>query len=683
MTTRLSVDIGGTFTDVVLDTGAGLCVTKVLTTYADPALGVMAGIDDVLEQAAVAPEDVQLVLHGTTLATNALIERRGAKTALLTTLGHRDILEMAFENRFEQYDINIDRPTPLVSRELRMGVPERIASDGTVLQPLDETALRESLSTLQGAHVESLAIGFLHSYANPVHERRAAELAAEVLPGIPISISASVCPEIREYERLSTTVANAYVKPRMAAYLNSLASRLEALGIVGPLLMMTSGGGLTTLRNAAEFPIRLVESGPAGGAILAESVAQAYDLASVLSFDMGGTTAKICLIDDHQALRSRTFEVDRSYRFKKGSGLPVRIPVIEMVEIGAGGGSIAHVDDLQRVLVGPESAASEPGPACYGRGGNHATVTDADAVLGRLSADHFAGGSLALDLDAARNVVDNSVGQPLSQDPSSAATTVSEIVEENMAAAARAHASEWGLDFSNRSLIAFGGAAPMHAVGVARKLKIRTIIVPPGAGVGSAVGFLLAPIRYEVVRSRYCTLDTLAADDIERLFADMRIEAEAVVAPAAGGQAISEHRQVYMRYAGQGYEVAVDINELSEPALLEGFSEQYRQLYGRIIPGMQVECISWTLALTTPPQPPLFREMSTEEHTLKAYAEQAYVEDSHPAVRPVYLRETCARGIRFAGPALVVDEHTSLHLPSGVELFTLPDGALRIELLEL
>ena len=496
---------------MVLDRAGALTTTKVLTTYDDPANGVIGGIRRVLDLSGATAVDIGLVLHGTTLATNAIIERRGAVTALLTTAGHRDAVEMAFENRFEQYDVNIDRPAPLVPRALRLPVPERLDAAGRVLLPLDLDAVRALVPQLAARGVQSVAVGFLHSYVNPEHEQAVGALLETEMPGLSVTLSSDVCPEIREYERLSTACANAYVKPLMARYLHSLQAQLQGLGIACPVLLMTSGGGLTTLDTAARFPIRLVESGPAGGAILAARVAAEGGYRRVLSFDMGGTTAKICLIDDAEPLLSRSFEVDRTYRFKKGSGLPVRIPVIEMVEIGAGGGSIAGVDRLQRITVGPESAGSEPGPACYGRGGEHATVTDADVVLGRIVPEHFAGGTFRLDAAAAAKAVQAGVGDPQSMALAFAAYGVSEVVDENMAAAARAHAVEWGTDVASRTLVAYGGAAPLHAAQLANKLKIDRVVVPGGAGVGSAIGFLLAPVSYEVVRSRYMRLSALDA----------------------------------------------------------------------------------------------------------------------------------------------------------------------------
>lgn len=678
---RLSVDIGGTFTDVVLDTGRGLVTTKVLTTYADPALGVMQGIDEVLVASGTAASDIDLVLHGTTLATNALIERRGAHTALLTTEGHRDIIEMAFENRFEQYDVNIDRPSPLVPRPLRIGIVERMAADGSVLVELDEESLRAEISKLVEAGVDSIAIGYLHSYQNNAHEVRTAEIVAEIAPGVSVSMSSDVCPEIREYERLSTTVANAYVKPLMADYLASLESQLHERGVTSQILLMTSGGGLTTLESARRYPIRLVESGPAGGAMLAAAVAKRNGLTEVLSFDMGGTTAKLCLIDDAQPLQSRAFEVDRSYRFKKGSGLPIRIPVVEMVEIGAGGGSIAGVDGMHRLLVGPESAGSEPGPACYGRGGQHATVTDADAILGRLSPAHFGGGKFELDLKQAESAVRAGVSQKLEMDASEAAYAISEVVEENMASAARAHASEWGLGLEGRTMIAFGGAAPLHAVALAKKLKVNQVIVPQGAGVGSAIGFLLAPIKFEVVRSDVTRLSNLSDARVLALAEEMRSEASEIIQQAVDAEQVEEHLTGYMRYAGQGYEVAVpvELDELDAQSLKVAFEAAYEKLYGRTIPDMDVEVLSWSLSL----QAAQLEEVSLSE-TADAESTESTIRmfDGVQMIEaPIVPRSAVSETIQ-SGPALIVETQTSIVVPTGASFCTDGNGDLFLTIVE-
>ncbi|MEE3183392.1 MAG: hydantoinase/oxoprolinase family protein, partial [Pseudomonadota bacterium] len=540
MSTRLAIDIGGTFTDVVLQRETERFTTKVLTTHVDPSDGALAAVATVLDDSSIKSSSIELVVHGTTLATNALIQRRGAKTALLTTAGHRDVIEMAFENRFDQYDLNIDRARPLVPRALRLPIAERIDAAGEVVTALDAASVDAALDILETAQIESVAIGFLHSYANPKHEELVAARLHERLMDVAVSRSSAVCPEIREYERFSTTCANAYVLPLMSRYLVQLESQLVGLGISCPMLMMTSGGGLTTFETAARFPIRLVESGPAGGAILAAQIAAELNLDKVLSFDMGGTTAKICLIDSAVPQFSRAFEVDRRYRFKKGSGLPVRIPVIEMVEIGAGGGSIASVDNLSRVRVGPESTGSEPGPACYGKDGREATVTDADVVMGRIDEERFASGNITLDVDAAARAVKEAVGDVLDFDLHHAAFAISEIVDENMATAARSHASEWGKALAGRTLIAFGGAAPIHAARLASKLGIERVLIPADASVGSAIGFLIAPVSYEVVRSRYLTLSAFDGELIQAVIAEMREEATAIVSSASIGQSVTE-----------------------------------------------------------------------------------------------------------------------------------------------
>ena len=660
MVDRVAVDIGGTFTDIVLETGDRRVTTKVLTTHAGPADGVMDGLAQVLGRAGTDPVDIGVVLHGTTLATNALIERRGAKTALITTQGHRDVLEMAFENRFEQYDVNIDRPRPLVSRRWRLTVPERMNAAGEVLTPLDRKAVEALLPQLTEGEIESVAVGFLHGYANAAHENLVRDVVAGALPGLSITLASHVCPEIREFERLSTACANAYVKPLMSRYLADLRDRLNAFGIGCPFLMMTSGGGLTSVETAREFPIRLVESGPAGGAILAAQIANELELTRVVSLDMGGTTAKICLIDDGTPLLSRSFEVDRSYRFKKGSGLPVRIPVVEMVEIGAGGGSLASVDRLGRIQVGPQSAGSEPGPACYGRGGRHATVTDADVVLDRLDPQRFAGGSLHLDVDAAGAALDHDVAGPWGSDTvAAAADAVAEVVDENMAAAARAHAAEWGKDIGSRTLIAFGGAAPLHAASIARKLELDAVLVPPAAGVGSAVGFLAAPVSYEVVRSRYLRLSAFDSAIVDEVMAEMRTEARAVVGPLARGE-LAESRRAYMRYVGQGYEIAVNAEDATAEGLRRSFDAAYLRLYGRLIPGLDVEVLSWTLTLHGErPKPSVF-ELSPSSSPAPATTRTVVPGDVSRTAR-----DDLAPGDRLVGPATIVEDQTTIVVPLG------------------
>ena len=460
---RLAIDIGGTFTDLAVEHDGRRATIKVLTTQAAPERGVIGGARAILQASGVTASDIDIVIHGTTLATNAVIERKGARTALLTTQGFRDVIAMGNESRYDQYDLNIVLPEPLVPRHLRLPVPERLDNEGNVLLPLDVGAVRALVPALRREGVESIAVGLLHAFVNPAHERRVRGVLAEELPDIPVSLSSEVSPEMREWERFSTTVANAYVQPAMARYLRGLANGLRAIGISGPLFLMLSGGGLTTVETACRFPIRLVESGPAGGAIFSASIARQCGIANVLSFDMGGTTAKICLIDDGKPQTARAFEIARVGRFRRGSGLPLRIPVIEMVEIGAGGGSIAHVDTMGRIAVGPESAGADPGPACYGHGGTEPAVTDANLGLGRYDPTRFAGGTIQLDVAAAHDALLTRIGGRLGLTAEMAALGVVEMVDENMANAARVHAIESGKSYEGRTLIAFGGGGPVHA----------------------------------------------------------------------------------------------------------------------------------------------------------------------------------------------------------------------------
>jgi N-methylhydantoinase A len=664
---RLAVDIGGTFTDFALEAAGKRWSRKVLTTSSAPEQGVLAGIDLVLADAGLRPADLALIIHGTTLATNAIIERKGARTALLATRGFRDSIEMAYEHRFEQYDIFMDKPPPLVPRNLRLSVPERIDATGRIIEPLDEQALAGLVPELRRQGVTSVALGYLHSYANAAHELRSRDILQELAPDIAVTMSSEVCPEIREYERWSTACANAYVQPVMERYLKLLEDTLVSRGFVCPVFLITSAGGLTTMAIARKFPIRLVESGPAGGAILAAHLARQRGQDHIVSFDMGGTTAKICLIDEGQPEFSRSFEVARQYRFLKGSGIPIRIPVIEMVEIGAGGGSIAHVDNLARIQVGPESAGSEPGPACYGRGGRDGTVTDANVLLGRIQADRFAGGKLQLDAGASALAIVASVGNALALDASRAALGVTEVVEENMANAARVHAVERGKELANRVMIAFGGAAPIHAARLAEKLDITTIIVPAGAGVGSAFGFLLAPIAYEVVRTRYTRLDaTFDFAGLNRLRQETRLEAEAVVRLGAPVAPLTESWTASMRYRGQGHElmVAIPVGEMdagSAAELERLFVVEYEQQFGRRIPGLDAEVLSWSLRLATDGAPVVPCPPSPPDHDAKPETEVDVMDPGSGKLQrtALYIRSMLSPGSTIEGPALIVEDETT------------------------
>lgn len=683
---KIAADIGGTFTDLVLERDGKTWSTKVLTTPDAPERAVLDGIERVIAEVGARFEDIELVIHGTTLATNALIERKGARVALLTTEGFRDTLEMAHEHRFEQYDLYMERPQPLVPRYLRLPVTERVAADGSVLLPLDMGSVDKLIPTLREAAIESVAICFLHSYVNPNHERAVGERLRRALPELSITLSSQVCPEIREYERVSTTCANAYVQPLMEGYLKRLGEELGKRGVRGPLLLMMSSGGVTTLETAIAEPIRLVESGPAGGVIFSQRIAAECGVQHALSFDMGGTTAKLTLIDDLVPLRGRTFEVARQYRFLKGSGLPVRIPVIEMVEIGAGGGSIARVDELGRIAVGPDSAGSKPGPACYRLGGEAPTVTDGDVVMNRIDPDVFAGGKVSLDADLATQAVVRTLGEPLQLDAPVAAAGISEIVDETMASAARVHAIEHGKDVADRTLIASGGAAPLHCARLAEKLGIHRVIVPVGAGVGSSHGFLRAPISFEVVRTRVVRLSQLEPSAIDAMFDEMRREAEAVVRLAAKTEPLVETRDVSMRYRGQGHEIAVElpaatVSDLGVAELERLFGEQYARLFGRTVPALEIEALTWSLTL------------ATEQSATEVVAQPEPV-DMAPATRTrimfdpgtgtrvtaaVHDRSALPAGARFAGPAVIVEAETTTVVPPGFTALILTNGHILLE----
>ncbi|MEM6849822.1 MAG: hydantoinase/oxoprolinase family protein, partial [Pseudomonadota bacterium] len=533
---------------------------------------------------------------------------------------------------------------------------------------------------LQAMGVESLAIGFLHAYANSAHEERAAEIVAKALPGLSISLSSAVSPEFREYERISTTTANAYVRPQMASYLTRFEARLQSVGVTAPLLLMLSSGGLTSVATAAEFPIRLVESGPAGGAIFAATIAGSNAAEKVISFDMGGTTAKLTLIDKATPQTARTFEVARVYRFKKGSGLPVRVPVIEMVEIGAGGGSIARVDDLGRLTVGPDSAGAMPGPVAYGRGGTHPTVTDANVITGAIDAKRFAGGRMPLDDTAAREATGTALGEPLGVSTDAAAFGVLEVVSETMASAARVHAIESGVQLGDRTLIAFGGAAPLQACQMAQKLGIDRVIVPASAGVGSAVGFLRAPVAFEVVRTRYQRLASLDVEGVNGALAEMEAEATAAVRAASAAESVTVTRRAYARYVGQGHEIAFALpdralDESDGEGLRAAFDAAYESLYGRSIGALvDVEMVSFVVTAAGPapmtPDVPAPTGAGGGERTRQVIDTAAQA----PVEAAVYARGALRVGERLEGPALIVEDETTTVVNSAFSATLAPTG---------
>ncbi|CAN7729420.1 hydantoinase/oxoprolinase family protein [Mesorhizobium amorphae] len=681
---RLGADIGGTFTDIALDVRGTIFSTKVLTTYSAPEQAILDGIAIVVRDAKISTADIGIVIHGTTLATNALIERRGAKTALVTTEGFRDVIEMRTENRFEQYDLNLKLPTPLIPREHRFTVKGRIGAEGQELQPLDEAALEEIADRIAAGGFGAVAIGFIHSYMNPAHEQRAREILARKLD-MPISVSAEVSPQMREFERFNTVCANAYVRPQMASYLARLQTRLKDMGADCPVFMIHSGGGLISVETASEFPVRLVESGPAGGAIFAADIARRFDLDTVVSYDMGGTTAKICLIEDYAPQTARTFEVARTYRFCKGSGMPISIPVIEMIEIGAGGGSIAWVDAMGRIQTGPESAGSEPGPACYGRGGKRPAITDADLVLGKLDPDNFAGGAIKLDAAASQGAITSDVGARLSLNPLSAAFGISEVVDENMANAARVHAVENGKNISDNVMIAFGGAAPLHAARLCEKLGLDQCLVPQGAGVGSAIGFLKAPFGYEALASKLTRLSQFKADEVNALLDDLKASAESFVRAGTSGKIVREIT-AFMRYAGQGWEIPVALPDkpFAEDAaitLADAFRKNYERFFGRAIDGLdglEIEVVTWSVKASDERPASAKHKITTGTRNVSVAVTREVFDPGTGTMQTTAIveRTSLSAGDRVKGPAVIVERETSTVVTTPFDAVMQSDGAI-------
>ena len=681
---RLGVDIGGTFTDLVLESSNGVqASTKVLTTYDTPEDAIITGLQAVCKQVTIQPDKISQIIHGTTLATNALIERRGAKTALITTQGFRDVIEMRTESRFEQYDLNLTLPAPLLTREHRYVVNERMDANGKILVPLQKAEIDALAERLVQFGYDSIAVGLLHSYANDSHEKMIGRALADRLPDVMISLSSEVSPQMREYERFNTTIANAYIKPLMKSYLSRLKGRLAKEGAYCPVFLMHSGGGIISLENAAEFPVRLVESGPAGGAVFAAHIAASHGLDRALSFDMGGTTAKICLVKDHTPKTARTFEVARTYRFKKGSGMPISIPVIDMVEIGAGGGSLAHVDSLGQIRVGPESAGSQPGPACYGRGGTAPTVTDSDLILGKLDPAGFAGGSIPLYTERATQALDIHIGSKLDMEAVEAAWGVAEMVDENMANAARVHAVENGEDLSEYTMIAFGGAAPLHAARLCEKLGIRRCLIPQGAGVGSAIGFLRAPFSFEANNSVFMQLSSFDPVRVKQLFADMEKEASAFVRSCDQDANIKTEYKVYMRYAGQGWEIPVPltVQHITKPDTADYkacFEREYEQLFARTVAGMEIEITVWSVNAYT--EPPEVRPIQQQGHqrTLETTNTRPLFD---PALSTfvnatVAQRDAVKDTTQIIGPAMLTEDETTIIVPSSRDAVACGDGTI-------
>jgi N-methylhydantoinase A len=680
---RVGVDIGGTFTDVALEQGGKLHSTKVLTDYEAPERAIIKGIGIVADKAGIALDEIGVIIHGTTLATNALIERRGARTAFVTTEGFRDTIEMRTENRFEQYDLNIKLPPPLIERADRFTLAERIDAQGGVLLAPTEAQIAAIVDRIEQGGFESVAVGFIHAYVNGAHERLMRDAIVERLPHVSVSISSEVSPQIREFERFNTVCANAYVRPIMKSYLDRLMDKVREAGASCPIFIIHSGGGIVSVQSASEFPVRLVESGPAGGAIFAAHIAARYDLNSVLSFDMGGTTAKICLIDDLTPKTANTFEVARTYRFKKGSGMPISIPVVEMVEIGAGGGSIASLDVMRQIRVGPHSAASEPGPACYQRGGTQPTVTDADLLLGRLDPANFADGTIPLSLDNAASAMVTEVGGAIELNAEEAAYGVAEVVDENMSNAARVHAVESGKDIGDYTMITFGGAGPLHAARLCEKSGIGKFIVPPGAGVGSAIGFLRAPFGYESVRSASMRFENFDSETLNEIVDQLTQEAVHFARQGSGDTEPAVEIKAFMRYVGQGWEIPVAMPHrrfaaADRTAFAESFSKAYTQFFGRPIDGLDIEIVSWAVKASSPLPPVERLQLVTSRDAAKAQKSRKIFDAALSRFVDAAIVERAALkvGESVSGPAIIVEPETSTLITSSFVATVQPDGCL-------
>ena len=688
---RIGVDIGGTFTDVVLVSGDGqlLRVDKVLTTPDRPDDAVVEGIKRILQEEQVSGDRVDYVVHGTTLFTNALIERKGARTALVTTEGFRDAVEIAREHRYDMYDLRMRRPEPLAPRHLRFEIPERILADGTVRTPLDSRYVGELAGRLRDTGVEAIGVCLLHAYANPVHERLAGAVLREALPNVAVSLSSEVAPEIREYERGVTTLANAFVQPLAERYLARLRTRLkEECGLSGAPFIMQSNGGVADIRDAERFPVRAIESGPAAGALAASRLGAVLGRDTLVSLDMGGTTAKACVITQGDPPVAEEFEVARVSRFRKGSGLPLRISAIELIEVGTGGGSIASLDALGRLVAGPESAGAEPGPACYGIGGELPTVTDADLVLGYLNPDYFLGGAMSLDSRAARVAIETGIAEPLGLGVPEAAWSIHTVANESMAAAARVHAVERGKDVSKASLFAFGGAGPVHAFGIARILGCPEVIYPAAAGVVSAIGLLAVPLVLDLARSMPGLLEKLDWDRIDRLFREMEAEARSRLARTIPESAIEIRRYADLRYRGQGFEVRAPVPSGrlggdNAEAIRREFEAAYAERYGHRMEGAAVEAMTWRVQARGPEPPLPVAEGDPAGGKARKGSRRVWLPEVGNMVKvPVYDRYELAAGSVLEGPAIIEERESTVVVNGAAVIRVEADGSLAVRLRE-
>jgi N-methylhydantoinase A/oxoprolinase/acetone carboxylase beta subunit len=685
----LGSDIGGTFTDFVeVDEASGLVqVYKCLTTPDDPSRAIDEGVRTLAERQGRTAAATNVMVHGTTLVINAVIERKGAKTGLLTTRGFRDVLEIGREKRFDAYDLQITFPEPLVPRYMRLEVEERMHATGAILTPLDEASARVAIGRLLALGCESFAVCLLHSYRNAVHERRLRELIHEMSPDTPVTLSSDVLPEIKEYERTTTTTINAYAKPITSRYLRRLEQRVVEQGFTGELLMMQSSGGINSVAFAREFPVQIIESGPAAGTLGAAHFARLAKLDKVLAFDMGGTTAKLALVEDGRAMRTNDFEVAHVHRFKRGSGIPVRVSVVDLIEIGAGGGSIAKRTAVGTLQVGPESSSAVPGPACYGQGGTEPTVSDADLVLGYLDGDSFLGGRMKLDRAAAEQAIKRVLADPLSISVVEAAFGIHAIVNENMASAAKAYVSEKGENPKSCALVGFGGAGPVHSCDLAARLGIDTVLIPPRAGVAAAFGMIVAPVAYDAVRSHRVLFGRVTAEELGALHREMAAECETRLPKTVNTAEVTHEFSVDMRYLGQGYDVNVvysptGTHEDTLAAIRNGFERAYLKLYGRIYPDLALELMTFRLSASAQRKVAVMDGVrSTASTDGKTGTRQAYC----PRLRTwmpfsVHRRDRIAVGMVLPGPAIIEEDESTTVVPSGATLFIDEHGSLIVKL---
>jgi len=668
---RLGCDIGGTFTDFVLvnDQTGEFQTHKCLTTPADPSDAVAAGVaalDRLIPRYMAHTEEL---IHGTTLVINAIIERKGARTGLITTKGFRDVLELGRELRYDAYDIFAEYPRPLIPRMLRKEVDERIASDGRVLIPIKAEDIEAVLNDLLARNIESVAVCLINSYENPAHEKKIKELIQKKAPDLSLSTSFEVLPQIREYERTCTTATNAYVKPITSKYLQNLSSRLDGLGFGGKLYIMLSSGGITSIDTARQFPVRIIESGPTAAVIASQHYGKLFKIKDIFCFDMGGTTAKSCLIQKGQAGLVSTFEVGRVQRFKKGSGLPIQVPVVDLMEIGAGGGSIATINKLGLLQVGPESAGADPGPACYAKGGIHPTVTDADLFLGYLNPDYFLGGQMSLDRATAEKAISTYIAQPLGTGLVEAAYGIHDLINETMAAAAKTHIAEKGGNPNIITISAFGGAGPVHAFGLAHKIGAPRILVPPLAGVGSALGFFTAPVAFDLTRSHRVTLESADFNEIERLFHSLETEGAAILHKALDDASLIIERTLMMRFVGQGAETDLNIDnrpfeQWTKQEIRQRFDDVYQVLYGRTYPETEIEFVTFKVRVSEPQKPfklPQISDQAGDANNAHKGSREAFCMQRKAYVpHDVYDRVKLASGAKMEGPAIIEERESTI-----------------------